>query len=59
MNFEGNTGVEEKSLFTGLALCKPTSVKLSDNGESLWIPFKFEGGDFLVGVTVKDEVVDV
>ena len=57
MNFEGNMGVEEKSLFTGLALCKPTSVKLSDNGESLWIPFKFQDGDFLVGVTVKDEIV--
>jgi hypothetical protein len=57
MNFEGNMGVEEKPLFTGLALCKPTSIKLSDNGESLWIPFKFQDGDFLVGVTVKDEVV--
>ena len=57
MNFEGNTGVEEKSLYTGLALCKPNGVKLSDNGESLWIPFKFQDGDFLVGVTVKDEPV--
>jgi hypothetical protein len=57
MNFEGNTGVEEKSLYTGLALCKPNSIKLSDNGESLWIPFKFQDGDFLVGVTVKDEPV--
>ena len=40
MNFEGNTGVEEKPLYTGLALCKPNNYQTTENHYGFHLDFK-------------------